>query len=627
MRLLSLSLAAFGSYAEPTAIDFAALGSGLHLVRGDTGAGKTTLFDAIAFALYGASSGGKRTMAMMHSDFADKRMPTVVELVFEHAGGVHRVRRTQRFVRHRDGGFSPGNPQAELREAGKEPLRGAGEVTKRVEELLGLDVERFRQVVMLAQGDFRKFLEAKSGERTAILSQVFDTSKHRALQTLLADAAKELWQRRRADEEAARLAVAGMTLPRDLPAERVARLKPVDPADGRVLRSPAVAEELAVLLAEETERAEAARERYADCDRLLRQRQERKALAEDRNRKLAALDAARRERDALAARQAEMDARRETWDRGTRAAAVRDADRLCGEARRDCEEARKLVREAEEESGRAEAEERAASAACEALAPAQARLRALETEIERLEAALPAYGGLARCERAEREHAAAAAEARRTAEAKRAEVARLAGEIAQNEAEAAALADAGAEWVAAKAAAEAAGKEQAAFRAVCGEVAAAEETAARLAETRRELAAAGKEALACHARWNGAYAAFLRGQAGLMAERLAAGIRETGKGVCPVCGAEHAAASAAFACKDGETPSQAEVDAAKARFGKAEKARAEKETVAAALETRWQAERAAALRNARALPGCGEADGTLLADAAWRAARAADFAG
>ena len=96
MKLKKLTMTAFGSYAGTETIDFAELGSSLYLIRGNTGAGKTTIFDAIVFALYGESSGGRRTPAMMHSDFAELSTATVVELEFEHQGGTHRVRRIRR---------------------------------------------------------------------------------------------------------------------------------------------------------------------------------------------------------------------------------------------------------------------------------------------------------------------------------------------------------------------------------------------------------------------------------------------------------------------------------------------------------------------------------------------------
>lgn len=624
MKLVRLSLTAFGSYGGTAEIAFDSLAAGLYLVRGDTGAGKTTLFDAIVFALYGEASGESRTPGMMHSDFAPKTVPTVVELVFSHGGGEHRVRRVQAFVRHRDGTFSPASPEAGLREAGKPPIQGARAVTRRIAELLGLDAKQFRQIVMLAQGDFRKFLEAKSDERTAILSRVFDTTDEGAFQSLLAEAAAELRKRRQSDEEAARSALAGMAIPGDLPAERAARLEPV--GGGGVRRLPAVAEELAALVGEETEKARAAKERYDGLDAALRGLQERKALAESRNRSLDDLERMRRQREELAGRKEEMDALRDAVERGKRAAAVREAERLAGEARRDLEKAAGLAKEAEEALGRAEREAEAAEAAARALDAEKPRLQSLATAAETLQEAMAEYGELARCAREERAQAEAAGKARAEADAQRKESARLAAESGRAEAEAAALSGAEAEAAAAKAAAEAAGRVRQAFLGACGAAAEAEKTAALLAGAEAELAEAGKRALACSGRWHGLYAAFLRGQAGVMAGRLAEEIRATGKGVCPVCGTEHVAAGAGFAARDGTVPTQGDVEAAKTRLDGAEAARAAKGRETAALAARLEAEKGAAVRAVQALPGCGEADWARLADEAWRSRKAAEFA-
>jgi len=625
VRLVRLFLEAFGSYGEACEIDFAALSRGLYLVRGDTGSGKTTLFDAIVFALYGTTSGGERTPEMMHSSFREKSVPTVVELAFSHGGGEHRVRRVQRFVHHRDGTYSPDRLQAEFWEAGKDVLRGSTPVTARIKELLGLEAEQFRQIVMLAQGDFRKFLAADSGKRADILSRVFDTTRHRAFQQLLADAARHLASERAREAESARLALENMTLPDDLPSEEAARLKPRDAATGRVLRSATVADDLTALIVKEKEKEAAEKARSDELEVRLRQLLERKALAEERNRQLDRLDEARRERDELAAKQAETDARRETLSRGQRALAVRDAARLAEEAARACRKAEGRLAEAASVLEKARGEAETAATACAALASERPRLLSLATAAENLEKAMPAYGELARCEKEQGRHAAAAAQARAAAEAKKEEAARLADAIGRADEEAAALADAEADRAAAQAALATAAKQQTDFEGVCAAVADAEKTATRLARTREKLAAAGERALSCSRTWSNLYAAFLRGQAALMAGRLAEDIRRTGKAVCPVCGAEHDVVSKAFAASDGAVPSQADVDAAKARFDEAEAARAAEDRESAALETRFRAECEAAVRAARALPGCGEADWTQLADAPWRKGKADAF--
>lgn len=623
MRLGKLSMKAFGPYGGETVIPFDGLESGLYLVRGNTGAGKTAIFDAIVFALYGRSSGGKRTFEMMHSDFAAPGEGTRVELVFSHAGRTHRVVRTQDFVKHRDGTMSLDSPEAEFFEEGRPPLRGATAVTKRIGELLGLDAEQFSQIVMLPQGEFRKFLEAKSDEKAKILSRVFDTSAYRALERLLADAAAELWARRRGDEEAVRLAIENAELPGDLSDDEAARLKPRD-GTGRVRRSPTAAADFAFLLARETEQAAAAQARYEERDAAYRRLVERRALAETRNRRLDALDAALRREAELDARRDEMEETRRLLARGRRAAAVRAA----GEAEREARAGRDAARAAAENAARslAAARERAATAEAgkEAAEAAGARERVLAAEVETLARGLASYDALDACLQALANHRKAAEKALVTAEAARKTGARLAAERAEAAGELRALENARAEAVAAGEEARRAGEAAEAARTVFAGVEEAVTEEGRLAEARATLARLGEKAVAAKARWSARYEAFVRAQAALLAEGLAREIRETGRGKCPVCGAEHDGVGDGFARADGDVPREAAVEEARRRFEEADAARAAGQAETAAAASALAERKAALVRAARALPGCGGADWAQLADGAWRRERLAE---
>ncbi len=156
MRPVLLTMKAFGSYAGYTEVNFDRLTGGLYLIVGKTGAGKTTVFDAISFALFGRPSGSERTAEMLHSDFVSKGEDTVVTLDFLHQGRKYRVERTLHFPRKR-GAAEYGDVQisAVMTGEGLTPLEGATRVTVRCEELLGLNAEQFRRIVMLAQGEFR----------------------------------------------------------------------------------------------------------------------------------------------------------------------------------------------------------------------------------------------------------------------------------------------------------------------------------------------------------------------------------------------------------------------------------------------------------------------------------------
>ena len=172
MRPVTLTLSAFGPYADKTTLQLDKLGGqGLYLITGDTGAGKTTLFDAIAYALYGEPSGDSRTKDMLRSKYADDGTLTEVTLEFLCDGKAYTVTRCPaQTCRGKEKKAS-----AELRCPGGRIVTKARDVTNAVRDILGLDREQFSQVAMLAQGGFMKFLHAKTDARTEIFREIFKT--------------------------------------------------------------------------------------------------------------------------------------------------------------------------------------------------------------------------------------------------------------------------------------------------------------------------------------------------------------------------------------------------------------------------------------------------------------------
>lgn len=171
MKPIRLIMSAFGPYAGIEEIDMTKLGSnGVYLITGDTGAGKTTIFDAITFALYGRASGNSRNANMFRSKYADPDAKTMVILEFEYNGEIYKIRRNPSYERKSKRGDSMVNvtADAELICPDGTVVTKSMEVTGYVKKLLGLDREQFTQIAMLAQGEFMKLLLSEASERQEI---------------------------------------------------------------------------------------------------------------------------------------------------------------------------------------------------------------------------------------------------------------------------------------------------------------------------------------------------------------------------------------------------------------------------------------------------------------------------
>jgi DNA repair protein SbcC/Rad50 len=363
MKPLVVTMQAFGPYAGLQTLDFADLnGIGFFLITGPTGAGKTTILDAMSFALYGETSGGlekdgARSGAAMRSDHAHPDTLTEVHFDFSLGDDLYRVARTPEQQRPKVRGEGT---TTHLQEATLWRLRrdGAGElvtdgaplasgwskVTAKAEDVLGFRAEQFRQVVMLPQGRFQQFLEADSGQREQLLRALFETGRYADIERALHDEALAL---KRSAEK--------ITTQRD----EVLREAEVDDAEALADRCA----RLAVDHADACEHAEqAARDDACAQQALATGRQ---AALKLKERADAAAEVA-----ALEARDADVLARRNELEAARRAVEVADVARQAAEAAAHLEKARTAA-------GNAEA---AATAAAAAFAAAQA---ALETEVAR----------------------------------------------------------------------------------------------------------------------------------------------------------------------------------------------------------------------------------------------------
>ena len=186
MKPVTLTMSAFGSYAGYEEIDFEKAGSGIFLITGDTGSGKTTIFDAITFALYGGTSGSRRTGKMMGSQFAAAKTKTYVRYTFEEDGKRYTV------IRYPD---IPGQTgRVELIMPDGTAFSGkVKETNKKLEEIIGLDQVQFCQVAMIAQGDFRELLQASSRDRKEIFEKIFGTVIYNEVQIRLNDMSRTLY--------------------------------------------------------------------------------------------------------------------------------------------------------------------------------------------------------------------------------------------------------------------------------------------------------------------------------------------------------------------------------------------------------------------------------------------------
>jgi len=188
MRPLKLKISAFGPYAGITELNLEKLGtSGLYLITGDTGAGKTTIFDAITYALFGEPSGDNREPSMLRSKYAYADTPTEVELTFSNAGKIYTVKRNPEYERpsKKGDGTTKQKADAHLIMPDGNVITRLREVNSTVCSILGVDRNQFSQIVMIAQGDFLKLLLADTKKRQEIFRDIFKTGYYQTLQEKL----------------------------------------------------------------------------------------------------------------------------------------------------------------------------------------------------------------------------------------------------------------------------------------------------------------------------------------------------------------------------------------------------------------------------------------------------------
>ena len=323
MKPHKLTMKAFGPFADETTVDFDAMGNSIYLICGDTGAGKTTIFDGIMYALYGTASGGERSSLgteAFHSDYArenGRREEMRVRLSFSNAGRLFTVER--RMYWGKSGSAQRAVKESALSE-GASVLHGKGredidDVTLKVKEILGLDADQFRRIIMLAQGEFQRFLTAKSDERGEILGKLYDNRAHQDFQLRLKAAEALL---RKQDEDLAyetRLLTESFLIPEvhDADSDNRAAITPDHPDLIPASR---------LIIGQMTEERDSFRTLIKADGKALKALESERATAESDKKLLDDLDHSRAKHEALMERRAEMDDLRKRLDRAEAAEKV-----------------------------------------------------------------------------------------------------------------------------------------------------------------------------------------------------------------------------------------------------------------------------------------------------------------
>ena len=601
MRPILLKMKAFGSYARETAVNFAELKDTLYLITGDTGAGKTTLFDAIVFALYGVPSGKDRSVEELHSDFVDKSVDTEVELSFEHGGKQYKVSRTIHFRKSQKekGQFTGREITATLEEPGRDAIERTDRVTRRVEELLGLNAEQFRKIVMLAQGEFREFLQADSNKKNEILGKLFDNSAYLRYQNLLDSARKELDSRRKEQREELRRLLEGVfRRPESMTEEQLLAFLP---------ENPALLENLRSLCAEEEEQLAALGSLQQTKREQISALDSKKGAAEALNSQFSAMEQTERELAALLSRTEEMERRK---------ARLELAEMAYHKVRPFLEGRERTERALRREQQELLLRRQDAQAAEEGLRLAQAdagenqrreeELRQLGVQLATLEEQLAQLRELGRDQKSLAELKNRIAPARETWKALHESCGKKETLLQSARARLAELSGAEAALLQAGTAYESAMAQAQELEELQEQIGRSLEQERELREAEETLGHAARQALLAEEEYHGLYRRFLAGQAGLMAKKLREEIRRGGEADCPVCGSRlQEQDTARFAVLEEDVPDQTRVEAAKKAMDRAENERSRQDKNREAKAALLQSRRETLLQTAgERLPGC-----------------------
>lgn len=559
MRPHKLVMKAFGPFARETTVDFDAMGSSIYLISGDTGAGKTTIFDAIVYALYGTASGGGREKLggeAFHSDFAKhdkKRDEMRVDFTFSNAGHTYTV--TRKLSWGKRGESQKADLEAILSEGGNTLVTSKGkkndEVTQKLEEILGLNAEQFRRIIMLAQGEFQKFLNAGSAERGDILGRLYNNSRHLDFQARLKAAAEQLKARDKALVSTAKSQCELLSLPE----ERFEASVCVD--------NPDLLSTLASVLEQMTVQESELDTEYGKQQLLQQTKTSELARGKERNRQLKELETSKNGLAALTGQAAQMDALRESLSLAQSAAKVLPLE----QAKQTAEAAlsdnqRKLESLARQETQQAQQLQTMRTELAQLEAVNAPKIQELTAQKTRLEGILPVYDDLQTAQDTHKAKRAALTTAEKAVRDTEAEKNSVDTELSTLKSQLDALRDAGEAAVAlARSRKESLLQKQTELTAIGEEVSKLQKQEAEAGTAQQLALDANRKALAAEETHLQLNRAFLDGQAAFLAGKLRETLLTQETAICPVCGTIHTGADAdRFAVQSGEVPTKETVD-------------------------------------------------------------------
>lgn len=589
MKPLLLEMTAFGSYASKTVIPFDKLDHGLYLITGDTGAGKTTIFDGIMFALYGVASGNDRSKgsaAIMHCDHVPKSVDTEVTLKFTQGGKVYTVSRKLHFRKIRGTADQYGDavPSAVLMEPDRDPTEGAGKVSARCAEILGLDQNQFRKIIMLAQGEFMQFLKADSDGKMDILSKLFDDSEYLYYQNLFIGARDELG-RTRAGKVSELKGLMEVTFINPAEPDRVEDTDDEvdDEGPSFLAGDPKLCDDLSELVVRESDELKQLKAERDKVSKAINKLNTERGAAEEINKQFDELKNNKAHLEKLREEEEKYSKREELMGRAEIALhKVRPAEQLYERAVAALEQTKREIDILTDEVKALDTSLAAAEKAVRSDEPVVKEIEEINTKIDSINSHMPEYSNI-RTKQQEREQASGDLEAlRKKKSSSEEELESLKGDLSRlknREKELEGI-DARAEGLSNSYKSAKERREQLTgengIRAEVGAILGDEH---KLEGMQQELKTLTGSAIAASDKYNDLYKKFIAGQAGLIADDIRRMIESDNRAVCPVCRTELSHAEVGrLAERSEDTPERSAVDDARDAADSAEKSRSKKQT-------------------------------------------------